>query len=69
MNFKIKIKLLLFNKNNKGETLEEIYLIDKRWIKNWKQHVGYYVLKEFYIKNKNKGELKKRWLRLDRTHN
>ena len=57
LNFKIKIKSLLFNKNNKGETLKEIYLIDKRWLKKWKQHVGYYVIKEFYSKNKNKYEL------------
>jgi len=59
LNFKIKIKSLLFNKNNKGETLKEIYLIDKRWLKKWKQHVGYYVIKEFYNNNKNKDELKK----------
>ena len=58
-NFKSKIKSKLSNPNNKGETFNEIYLIDKRWLKKWKKHVGYNVIKKFYITNINKNELNK----------
>ena len=56
-NFKIKIKSLLSNPNNKGETLKEIYLIDKRWLKKWKKHVGYDAIKGFFNKVIKKEEL------------
>ena len=49
-NFKIKIKTLLSNPYNKGENLNEIYLIDKNWLKKWKKHVGYNEIKIFYNK-------------------
>ena len=56
-NFKSKIKSQLSNPNNKGEVLNEIYLIDKRWLKKWKKHVGYNVIKKFYNDNIKKNEL------------
>ena len=58
-NFKSKIKSQLSNPNNKGEVLNEIYLIDKRWLKKWKKHVGYNVIKKFYNDNIKKNELNK----------
>ena len=58
-NFKSKIKSQLSNPNNKGEALNEIYLIDKRWLKKWKKHVGYNVIKKFYICNIKKNEINK----------
>ncbi len=58
-NFKSKIKSQLSNPNNKGEVLNEIYLIDKRWLKKWKKHVGYNVIKKFYTGKIKKNELNK----------
>ena len=58
-NFKTKIRLQLSNQNNKGETWKEIYLIDKRWLQNWKKHVGYNVIKKFCTETIKKNELNK----------
>ena len=58
-NFKTKIKSLLSNPNNKGEFMNEIYLIDKKWLKNWKKHVGYNVIKKFYTCMIKKNEINK----------
>ena len=47
-NFKISLKEKLSNPKTKNESLKEMYLIDKEWIKKWKMHTGYKNIKEFY---------------------
>ena len=56
LNFKIFLKEKLSNLNTKNESLKEMYLIDKEWIKKWKMHIGYKNIKTFYnlYKTKNK---------------
>ena len=55
-NFKILIKEKLSNSNTKNESLIEMYLIDKEWLRKWKMHIGYKKIKTFYnlYKTKNK---------------
>ena len=55
-NFKILIKEKLSNSNTKNESLKEMYLIDKEWLRKWKMHIGYKSIKTFYnlYKTKNK---------------
>ncbi len=50
MNFKNALKEKLLNPNTKNEIIKEIYLIDKEWFEEWKIHVGYREIKEFYKK-------------------
>ena len=56
LNFKIFLKEKLSNLNTKNESLKEMYLIDKEWIKKWKIHIGYKNIKTFcnLYKTKNK---------------
>ena len=52
-NFKLRLKAKLKNQNNFGEVMTEIFLIDKRWLSNWKKHVGYYEIKKKFTKDNN----------------
>ena len=52
-NFKLRLKTKLKNQNNFGEFMTEIFLIDKRWLSNWKKHVGYYEIKKKFTKDNN----------------
>ena len=56
-NFKIFLKEKLSNSNIKNESLKEMYLIDKEWIKKWKIHIGYKNIKTFYNLYKKKKKL------------
>ena len=47
-NFKLRLKSELLNLNIKKEEFDEIYLIDKKWFKKWKKHVGNKDIKSFY---------------------
>ena len=56
-NFKIFLKEKLSNSNIKNESLKEMYLIDKEWIKKWKIYIGYKNIKTFYNLYKKKKKL------------
>ena len=57
-NFKLRLKSELLNLNIKKEEFDdEIYLIDKKWFKKWKKHVGYKDIKAFYYKYRKTNEL------------
>ena len=40
-NFRLKIKKKLKEENNNKYDNEQYYLVDKKWLNNWKKHVGY----------------------------
>ena len=54
LNFKILLKEKLSNPNTNNESLKEMYLIDKEWLKKWKWHIGYKEIKAFHKKFKKK---------------
>ena len=56
-NFKLRLNSEFFNPNIKMKEFDEIYLIDKKWIKKWKKHVGYKDIKTFYHKCRMTNEL------------
>ena len=51
-NFKLELNSGLSDPDNKMKYIDEIYLIDKTWLKKWKKHVGYKEIKKFYNKFK-----------------
>ena len=40
-NFRLKLKKKLKEEKNDKYDNEQYYLVDKKWLKNWKKHVGY----------------------------
>ena len=56
-NFKLYLRKLLSDKNTNNKQIEELYLIDKEWLKNWKIHTGYKNIKKFYNSMKRNNDL------------
>ena len=56
-NFRKKFKSDLLNKYSLKEKKDQLYLIDKKWLKKWKEYVGYKKIKQFYKSNNYNNDL------------
>ena len=50
-NFRKKFKSTLLSPNSYNDKNEHLYLIDKKWLKKWKEYIGYNEIKQFYKSN------------------
>ena len=65
-NFRKKFKSDLLNKYSLKEKKDQLYLIDKKWLKKWKEYIGYKKIKQFYKSNNYNNDLNENdfpWIR------